>query len=314
MKKILFFIALLWMALLVPQTTMATTIEHPFYSLNQLNDSNRKLLFQFEAKDLLPSDKITVTLFAGYDQKILKQLITVFNDTSDGAQKLKEGVNYCVLNDLNPGTLYDLVFEVNGIKTSFVFQTQGMPPLVGENTAVLKEKGVEITWLYGSEYDNKEFYIYLDKYETLIKPSYVVNLSKEFMYHNSKINTVFIPYDSLGKPGNEIYYQIKAQLGANTILTTPNHFTIPKSSTGNVNNIGSINFTLYPNPAKNKFTVNVQENSTLLVYNTLGQQVMESSLYAGANPIEILLENGIYTAVITNHSGASSSKKISILN
>jgi hypothetical protein len=313
MKKILFFIALLWMALLVPQTATATTVEHPFYNLNSLNDTNRNLRFEFEVKNLLPSDKITVTLFAGYDQMIPKQLVTVFNDTSDGTPRLKDGINHCVLWNLNPGTFYEIIFVINGVKTNFMFQTQGTPPLVGENTAVLGSRGVTLYWLYGNEYDNREFKILLDKYETFVDPSFIVDLSKEFMYDKSKLNSVFIPYDSLGKEGDVIYYKISAKLGANQITTNPLNFTIPKYTTGAVKKPEPVNFTLYPNPAKNEFTINVKENSTLLVYNTLGQQVIESSLFTGNNPIEINLDNGFYTAVITNNSGTSS-KKITILN
>jgi sugar lactone lactonase YvrE len=67
----------------------------------------------------------------------------------------------------------------------------------------------------------------------------------------------------------------------------------------------------YPNPAKNTFTISIQENATATVYNLLGKAVASKTLISGENTIDISkLTNGVYMVTIQNEKGAQSIKLV----
>ncbi|MEY2963191.1 MAG: Secretion system C-terminal sorting domain [Bacteroidota bacterium] len=52
---------------------------------------------------------------------------------------------------------------------------------------------------------------------------------------------------------------------------------------------------LYPNPAKNYFTIESYKSGTLVVYNTVGTKVMQRPVYPGKNAVPTQgLSNGVY--------------------
>lgn len=52
--------------------------------------------------------------------------------------------------------------------------------------------------------------------------------------------------------------------------------------------------TLYPNPSTGSFTVQLEANEKLIVYNTQGEQVYTQYLYSGENLIDLSLKSGLY--------------------
>jgi sugar lactone lactonase YvrE len=80
--------------------------------------------------------------------------------------------------------------------------------------------------------------------------------------------------------------------------------------------LSSANYTFtnlvgYPNPAKNTFTIAIQENATATVYNLLGKAVVSKTLISGENTIDTAkLTNGVYIVTIQNENGAQSIKLV----
>ncbi|WP_300569699.1 S8/S53 family peptidase [Flavobacterium sp.] len=79
-------------------------------------------------------------------------------------------------------------------------------------------------------------------------------------------------------------------------------------------NSGQVLFTIFPNPAKDKITINLQQdnsvNAKVEIMNTIGQKVYSSSISLGNNDISIAgLSSGLYVVKITDGE-KSSVKKI----
>jgi hypothetical protein len=88
-------------------------------------------------------------------------------------------------------------------------------------------------------------------------------------------------------------------------------FELSNSSTNVINNNLNINFSVYPNPADDKITLDLySENSskiTLVITNILGKQIRQYSLstFAGENRFNIGLadfENGVYFINFNNNN------------
>lgn len=63
-------------------------------------------------------------------------------------------------------------------------------------------------------------------------------------------------------------------------------------------------FSIYPNPSKSIFNINISDNATLEVLDILGKKIMQKTLLSGLNNLDVsLMEKGIYLAKITNTKG-----------
>jgi hypothetical protein len=93
---------------------------------------------------------------------------------------------------------------------------------------------------------------------------------------------------------------------------------IDTSGCRSINNIGNIEenaprgFTVYPNPTKGPFKINIgsiSENGSLRIYNLLGQCCYSVEIPSVETlPMDLSLPKGAYTVVLMNHKGFWSEK------
>jgi hypothetical protein len=70
--------------------------------------------------------------------------------------------------------------------------------------------------------------------------------------------------------------------------------------------ISSLSLNMYPNPAKEQFTVNVDANTTIQVLNALGQVVISQDVESGSNMINTSsLPAGMYTVLAEGYKASS---------
>jgi hypothetical protein len=79
--------------------------------------------------------------------------------------------------------------------------------------------------------------------------------------------------------------------------------TIPKTTVGIDDDLKQSNFKLYPNPAKDMITLEMNSDDTVRIYNINGAKVLEKNLNAGRHEIKINnLSQGIYTVQVAGKS------------
>jgi hypothetical protein len=94
--------------------------------------------------------------------------------------------------------------------------------------------------------------------------------------------------------------------------------TLPCKSATGIRPIGSIKpfeVVLFPNPAKDKFNIEINKASKfyLKLYTSEGQLLLEKELYSfELNTITQKLTKGLYTLVISDTSGNSIIRKLSM--
>jgi hypothetical protein len=156
------------------------------------------------------------------------------------------------------------------------------------------------TFLWGSGYiiENinpsvNEYYLYRNDTMILSKPGNISSMS-----------------DPQGYFPNAVYY-VEAQLNESTCNLTPIAMghrafsNIPNSSRTNrlrngnpVSGIVKVNnttsFKVYPNPSNGNFSLDIQQESDVRVYDIMGQTVYQSRLPQGHNQIDIKGADGVY--------------------
>ena len=79
--------------------------------------------------------------------------------------------------------------------------------------------------------------------------------------------------------------------------------TIPKTAVGIKDDLQQTGFKLYPNPAKDMITLEMNSDDTVSIYNINGAKVLERKLNAGRHEIKISnLSQGIYTVHVNGES------------
>ncbi|MEQ1734728.1 MAG: T9SS type A sorting domain-containing protein, partial [Bacteroidia bacterium] len=124
-------------------------------------------------------------------------------------------------------------------------------------------------------------------------------------------HTIAIKNDgSLWSWGNNATYQ----LGNGT--TAINYFPMPVSCPGGViTNINEAtatlhNVSIYPNPNNGTFTIHTPTNSTVVIYNMLGEIVYNNATNTITTPLALSLTTGVYVAKTISATGTSTTKFI----
>ena len=72
----------------------------------------------------------------------------------------------------------------------------------------------------------------------------------------------------------------------------------------------SINFVMYPNPAKNEVTISgIENDANVVIYNMIGQKVSEHNFYQTAT-IPVTFESGVYLVKVTSNDKTKTQKLI----
>lgn len=125
----------------------------------------------------------------------------------------------------------------------------------------------------------------LPSYATLANP--IVANCNATLTQSPTIGTVLAP-------GNHTI-TMTATSGASTVTRT---FTLTITPNLGVNENAKQNFVIYPNPAKNQITLKGEfdANESIVIYNMLGQTVIEKSIKSNEEKIDISnLSNGVYS-------------------
>lgn len=67
-----------------------------------------------------------------------------------------------------------------------------------------------------------------------------------------------------------------------------------------------LNITLYPNPSNSQFTIVLEENANIEIYNTLGSLVYNATLDKGKHLLSLNLSEGVYLLKASNGRGMRS--------
>ena len=72
----------------------------------------------------------------------------------------------------------------------------------------------------------------------------------------------------------------------------------------------SVNFVMYPNPAKNEVTISgIENDANVVIYNMIGQKVSEHNFYQTAT-IPVTFESGVYLVKVTSNDKTKTQKLI----
>lgn len=220
--------------------------------------------------------------------------------------------NYCGVDLLEPliaGKKYKVVYYISlmdsvwyGIKNISVYFSQDQPPA---NVSALLTYEPQIKYT-GTDFLN-------DKYGwTKIEGSFYADGGEQFMTignfdgHNNT-DTMFVPDGGVPPSNLPDYYKISAYF-------IDDVWVILDTTTG-INELESISFEVYPNPAKETITVQteINKNTTLQLLDITGRVVFTTSLSAATTSVDIaMLPAGVYTGVLLQNGAVAGRKKIII--
>jgi len=72
-----------------------------------------------------------------------------------------------------------------------------------------------------------------------------------------------------------------------------------------------VSFRIYPNPSSGEFNIELEANSELKIYNSLGQLVKMGNYQMGQHKLSVeKWNNGVYLVYVTNNKGVRTVKLI----
>ena len=78
-----------------------------------------------------------------------------------------------------------------------------------------------------------------------------------------------------------------------------------------ISSVNGLNFTLYPNPTNQNFTLETEQGSSIEIYNELGELVYKQNNLSSIETISVAnLSVGIYMVQLSNNNRISNSKLI----
>jgi hypothetical protein len=78
----------------------------------------------------------------------------------------------------------------------------------------------------------------------------------------------------------------------------------------NVNEVNTNTFKIYPNPSNGEFTIEINEDALINIYDTTGKLIMNKQVNAGNQMIKIDSAKNLYYIQIVSKSGVKTQKVI----
>jgi hypothetical protein len=83
------------------------------------------------------------------------------------------------------------------------------------------------------------------------------------------------------------------------------------SSSLNTPTFNELVYKIYPNPSNSIFTIEIDKNALIEVYDLVGKQIVTKNIFTGTNTLDISsYENGVYFAKITNTDNQTQTVKL----
>jgi hypothetical protein len=99
--------------------------------------------------------------------------------------------------------------------------------------------------------------------------------------------------------------------GGNAGYGETEDYFVMLSSSLNTPTFNELVYKIYPNPSNSIFTIEIDKNALIEVYDLVGKQIVTKNIFTGTNTLDISsYENGVYFAKITNTDNQTQTVKL----